>query len=250
MARLDGYYPPRNYPETMTRIYPNHSKALRGGVFYAFWRTGEQMWDEDLNNGWEWCSWWVGRWAHWRRQPVAPYYSPGLTVTIQDRNFWPTAAPPDVVRYTVPMLSLPLPPWPGVKVPAIADRVLSAWRGDRWQGVTAWHEYRDVMEIAMFMSQVRRNKVVCTYTVEQPFKMHAVSKSSRVRGWSEKSPPFIVQKNGVDIGTAWKSKYSSGVTLDADTTFAAGDRLSLKMADSPSGDGKLGVAVTFIVELL
>ena len=249
MARLDGYYPPRNYPEVMTKVYPNHSKALRGGVFYAFWSKGEQLWDEDVNNGWEWCQWWVGRWAHRRRMPPAPYYSPGLTVTIQDRFQHPTADPPDVVRYTVPMLSLPLPPWEGVKVPAIAERVMSAWRGDRWWGVLAWHEYRDVIEISMFMSQIRKNKVVCTYTVEQPFKIHANSRSSRVRGWPDKNtPPFIVQKNGVDVGVAWKSKYSSGVTLDADTSFAAGDRLSLKAPDA--GDGKLGVTVTFIAELL
>lgn len=251
-----GYRPDRTYPGLVGHPYPDHSRPLQPfDVIRSFRVTGEQMWDEDVNNANDWLGWYAHRWAHWWRAPYAPYYTPVTQLFIADPNqvgsgnSWVSGGFEDDMIMQTPYVDYPIQPFGGWKITNIADRIVIAYTGSVWRGIASWHFYKDVIEIAMFISEIRRNKVLVTYTVVEPFTIEADGWGCRVRGWPRTgSPPLIVQWNGADVGTAWVSTYSSGVSLVMDIDFAPGDTLSLKAPDA--NHGLLGVCVTFIGGLL
>lgn len=228
--------------------YPDDSYELRNRVIRAFRTSGQQMWDEDQNNTISWVRRWTGMWAMYRRMPAFPPWDTRFTrVTICDQ--WTGSEDirfDDMLSGTTSYLS----PFMGVRAPVLADRMLVGYKqGDDWTALCTWQDYPDTIELAFFMSEMRAGKVAARYWVtDTSFVLPVDVKGSRVRGWVE-NPALIIEKNGVPVGTAWVSMYSSGATMSAETTFVPGDVLSIR-CPSTYGTGKRAVSVSLIGKLL
>jgi len=261
------YYPDRDYHQLNAVAYPDHSRPLAGmdGIIRAFWRKGEQMWDQDMNNSMEWFDWWMADYAMNRWfGPNYPWYSPDYRIFLiePDHNVEPTEIR---MLHSVYHLwpSLPswrnLKPWPGVMIPILADRQLVGFHqptggGDGgWQGLAMFQEYVDEIEISIFISETRADRIVAAHTVKEPFRLHADCYSGRVRGWTQFGQLAIL-KNGVQVGYAYQSEHSSGVRAISGlpVEFNTGDVLALRAPPVSPFVGKIykGVTVSIVGELM
>lgn len=257
------YYPERTYHQLNAVAYPDHSRPLTGmdGVLRAFWRKGEQMWDEDLNNAIEWVGrWWANSYAYQRWQkPRYPWYSPYLTIYIveEDHNIDPDPEHDHAVFWQFqifPFPKFPLKPWSGVLTTVLADRQLIGYtEANGWQGVSMFQEYVDEVEIAIFISETRADRIVAMHEVKEPFRLHPTCYSGRVRGWTQWGQLSIL-KNGVAVGFAAQYEESSAVRAigGAPITFNTGDVLAIKAPPVSPFVGKIykGVSVSIVGELL
>jgi len=244
-----GFRPDRNYPIDVGHAYPDSSRPFGAlGVIRSLRTEGQQMWDEDQNNAHVWLSYYVSLYAHYWRVPNAPYYTPLISNFILDPNQSGAYAGPfeDAVYLQRPSESIPLQAWAGLKVPAMADRILVAYNGAVWRGVASWHWYNDVIEIAFFVSQVFRDKIMASYVVEEEFTITVSGEGCRVRGWPDDAPQIKILRNGVQVGNCDHSSTSSGATMFFDATFSVGDVLSLKAPDDIMINGLLGPSITLI----
>lgn len=264
---MSYYYPERTYHQLNAVAYPDHSRPLTGmdGIIRAFWRKGEQMWDEDMNNSLEWFRWWEMSYAHHRWQsPKYPWYSPALTIYIveTDHNADPDPENDHAVFWqflTGTMPAFPLKPWPGVTTTILADRQWIGYRqnpggsGGGWQGLSMFQEYVDEIEIAFFISETRADRIIAQHIVKEPFRLHADCYSGRVRGWT-KYGQISILKNGVAVGFAAQYEESSAVRAFSGlpVEFEEGDVLSLKApAVSPFvGNIYKAVSVSLVGELI
>ena len=256
------YYPLRDYHQLNAVAYPDHSRPLAGmGEFIrAFWRKGEQMWDQDMNTSLEWWRWWtnvniMNRW----NSPQYPWYSPYYrTYVIEPDHNRPEPQPETIHavwhQYTQPPFAFyPLKPWAGVTVPVLADRQWIGFSGSGWRGLSMFQEYADEIEIAIFISETRANRIVAQHTVKEPFRLHPTCYSGRVRGWTQFGTLSIL-KNGVAVGFAAQYEFSSAVRAigGAPITFNTGDVLAIKAPPVSPMVGKIykGVSVSIVGELL
>lgn len=259
---MDYYRPERTYHDLNEVSYPDHSFAVSGadGVLRAGWQTGEQMWDEDMNNSFEWLAFWSASYVFWRSEPYYPYYSPVLKAFVSEidhstKEPWVSDVP-TALCYDIPGADADKAYYMfvGSRTIAIADRVFfgrNTGAGDASgiDGLAQWQEYVDQIEISFFVSETRKSRTLAAHTVVEPFRLYTKSYSSRVRGWYTSGiKPLQLLKNGVWVGNAWKSDYSSGVTMFNDTVFNAGDRLELQAPDE--GSVRYGVTVSIVGELL
>lgn len=241
-------WPVRTYPELNSRVYPDDSYGLRDNeVIRAFRASGQQMWDEDLNNTLTWFRTWVGMSAIYRRIPEWPPWDVRFfQSTIMDQ----VGGHDDDIELFDKLSGIKsyLSPFTGVSMIVMADRMKVAWmEGVGWKPLFTWSNYRDTIELSIFMSEMRAGAVAATVPVDIEFWLRQDDYGSRVRNWVE-NPALIIEKNGVPVGTAWVSMYSSGITMTADTQFLPGDRLSIR-CPTTYGTGKKAVAVTLIGEL-
>lgn len=259
---MDYYKPPRTYHDLNSEDYPDHSRPATGanGVLRSMWRPGEQMWDEDMNNSFRWLSTWTAAYVYWRQDnPRHPYYAPSVRVFVSEPD--KTNREPYVTDVPLALVwDGPGPPeddwayemWKGSKAVASADRVgFGKHAGTGIRGLFQWQEYVDAIEIAFFFSETRKNRILGAHTVVEPFRLHMQSYSSRVRNWpraTEFNDPLAILKNGTQVGWAWKSEHSSGITMFATTEFAAGDVLAIKQTDK--GGVRYSVTVSICGELL
>lgn len=245
-----GYRPDRNYPIDAGHTYPDNSRPFGAlGVIRALRISGQQMYDEDWNNAHGWLSFYACLYAHYWRVPNAPYYTPLTWNYILDPNQSPgygAGGFEDAVYLERPVDPIPLQSWAGLKVPALADRILVGYSGTVWRGMASWHWYRDVIEIAFFVSQVLRNRIVASYVVEEEFVIGVDGEGCRVRNWPHDAQKIKILRNGLEVGQCDVSTTSSGVTMSGDITFSVGDVLALKSPDEAKINGLLGLSVTLI----
>jgi len=239
-GEITYYYPAETYHQLNSVAFPDHSRKLAGadGVIRAFWRSGEQMWDEALNNAIEWISRWIPMYTVWRSEPYYPWYSPVMKPFLAEPDHstaepWITQVPRGIVFNST---STPndkdkvYKPWAGVTIPVFADRIIVGYGGGdgfSWRGIAAYQEYEDAIEIAFFISETRPGEIVASHKVSEPFRLRTNSYSTRVRGYPYDRPQLQVLKNGVPVGTARKYMYTSGLLMDADTDFETGDLLQI-----------------------
>lgn len=258
-ASIAGWRPQRTYPTLVGHPYPDDSAPLGVlGVIRSFRTTGQQMWDEDVNNMHRWLGKYASRYAHWWRLPRVPYYRPVFFVDIRDpqqRESWSEAAgypyPNDVVENS-DFINTYLQVWPGVKCAVFADRIVAAFSGEVWRGVASWDWYKDIIEIAVFASQVRRGEVIASYKAVKGFYFDGAGPGCRMRGWSGgvlSSPPEIL-KNGFKVGFLWSTPYASGARFSGRVEFQPGDVLSIKAPDQRSVHGLRNPCFTLIGGLL
>ena len=256
------YYPERTYHQLNAVAYPDHSFVVPGKheVLRAFWRKGEQMWDEDMNNNFEWIAFWTAPYTFWRNDdPRAVWYSPYLKLFSSEpdhvsdsRTPWKVDTPRALIVDSVfnpPEDDRAYKMWSGSKAIALADRVLfGCWSdGGNIRGLAYAQEYVDEIEIAMFFSETRKNRIIGAHTVAEPFRLRGNSYSSRVRGWPIDSR-LEVLKNGALVGYLIKSEFSSRLAMVVDTVFNTGDVLQVK---TPGDVGiKRAVTVSIVGELL
>lgn len=250
-----GWRPDRTYPEDVGHDYPDHSRPIDMlGVIRAFRTAGEQMWDQDWNNMQQWLSAYCGHWTHWWREPRAPYYVVDTYKYVADRrqvgdeNYYVANGYENDNILITPFVTVPYQPWAGVKMTCAADRLITAFDGNKWKGIAGWHHYRHVVEIAFFASEARSNRRIAAHTVQEPFFVHADGRGCRVRGWPARVSSLIVERNGIKVGSAYKTLYSSGIDFgggDGLVEFAAGDVITIKTPDDYRGV-RYAVAVTLI----
>jgi len=232
----EAYRPTRDYHERNDpTTWPDHSRTLDvSEVIRAFWLHGEQMWDQDANNNFRWVQNYLNDTVFWRISPRYPYYSPRLQKYIADpaKDQWQTGDLINaMVRKAAATLPVYLDPWRGVTCYSRADRIISGYVGngfsEYWKGWSIREEYIDAIEIAFFMSDVRRNSVAACHLVIEPFKLKSGNYSSRMRNWNYRWAQLQIRKNGVKVGIIQKMLYGSRLRMDATTQFDPGDRLEI-----------------------
>lgn len=250
MADPTYYYPERTYHDLNSVAYPDHSIQLTGmggEVLRAFWRKGEQMWDEDMNNTFEWLAFWAAPYVYWRSEPHYVWYSPytKLYVTEPDHCTIEPFISATPLALVYDSISTPnefdrvYKMYPGSRALAIADgvyfgRTTGGGGVTTIKGLAHIQEYVNEIEIAFFFSETRSGEIAGGHTVVEPFWLRGGTYSSRLRGWPRTSAsvaPLSVLKNGVVVGHVHKYQYGSGLVMLENTQFDAGDRLEIKAPD-------------------
>lgn len=267
MADPTYYYPERTYHDLNAVSYPDHSLLLGGiggEVLRAFWRSGEQMWDEDMNNTFEWLAFWAAPYVFWRSEPRYPWYSPYMKIYVTEPDHctvepFISATPLALVFDSVStpneddrvyLLHV------GARALAIADgvyfgRTTGAGGATTIEGLAHIQEYVDEIEIAFYFSETRSGRIAGGHTVIEPFRLGASSYSSRLRGWPQTTAsvaPLAVLKNGTVVGHVHKYKYGSGLVMIDSTQFDEGDRLDIKAPDVYGS--RRGIYLSLVGELL
>lgn len=232
----------RLYTEILGRTYTDSSRYIRM-FFRAFFKKGEQLWDDDFNQNLTRWSMWVPRVTNYRKYrnivTVPPLYSPYVTTHILDPAHSNPAEIPAGCNNTIYYYArgMPgafyLPPLPGSTCYVKGDRNVVMMTDSGWKPMTK-HSYKhEDVEISIFASQgaVKRNTVLCRHVVTQKIKFWRIGRRSRVRGLGI-NRPLHLRKNGVVVGTIFKAQYSSGLTMETDTTFEVGDILDVFVPSS------------------
>lgn len=251
-----GYRPDRTYPDLVGHPYPDSSKPLRPlDVIRSFRVTGEQMWDEDVNNMEKWLGYYAIRPSYFWREPRAPFHAPFTKIVIADpqqkAEYGGAYGYKNNVLIQTPFITIPLQVWAGVKSAAFADRIVTAFSGEVWRGVAIWQPYKDVIEISCFVSQVRKNEILASYKVVKPFYFDGLGKGCRMRGWPRQFAPMpLILKNGAIVGEGRMSLYSSGAVFSGRIEFQPGDVLSIKAPDSKTIHGLRGFNISLVGGLM
>lgn len=225
------------HPEELVDKYEDRertdsSRYLRAHIRSLFLK-GQQLWDSFFNNDLQWWQYWVPRKATWRRNyphgpaNFPPWYSPNQTEYVRDR--WDTAANDEeenrVYFYARGMLE-PIQSMPhiGCTCYVMADRMVVIFNGsEAWVPFFRLPQYDKNFELAVFADHPKANQPVFSHTVSQPFKLFSGNTDCRLAGWAYNLPPLPIHKNGVQVGTVFQTRYSSGAAFPADVEFEAGD---------------------------
>jgi len=247
------YYPINRYRWVNEWEWTDTSRKYRGGIF-AGWRHGTQLWDEDLNNSFEWLQWWAPRWAHYRRDlypfKAPPLYRVSIWVEIQDPKHTSDIATgwTDTVLYRVSGATYPLLPEIGFETYVYADRMAVFYDGSEWRPKALLVEKDRTVEIHVFMDTPKKGAIGATHTVSQPFMIPRTSKNSRMGGWKYQWSPIEIRKNGVVVGHMRKYMYSAAAEMLADTYFEAGDVMQFFIP--PVNGQPQGVSMSIMGEAL
>lgn len=237
----------RKYAETLGRVYTDTSRWIRYvGFIRGLFLRGQQLWDDDVNRS-------LANWGRYHPQTAIhrkylniiappPYYSPFLAVNVmdpkhyfQDTTGWPEE---DHIYFWARGMndSIEWRPLPGLLCYVKADRNVVAFTGSEWKPALKFEDRNMTVEIAIFASKgaTKRGKVMAAYTVDRKFELLRINRESRARGIYVNSGAgggFQIRKNGVKVGIVWQNKYSSGITMQADTIFSPGDTLDIFVDD-------------------
>lgn len=227
----EHYYPRRLHKDIEGINYPDSSYFMRAHI-RGGWSTGYHYYENDVNNNFEWFTYWIGQYVTFRRYRNPPWFPvpfPRVLYDPQERS-----VPEDIrnaVVYEGPSGPKALMPWPGVTCYCIVDRVIMCWNGASWRPFMRLSDERKNVEIAIFATNPRRGTMFAKHLAEQPFTLFAGSGETRVRGYSLRNPDIRLRKNGEDIGLLFRRQYSSGILLGEDTLFEKGDVLELKIPE-------------------
>lgn len=226
------FRPWRAYAETQNITYPDTSGYIRDWFRSKFFR-GQQLWDDDINNNFDWFQWWLPAWSH-RRRDLKPFKGPPtylryLVVDIFDPAHYDTpGTQANYYMYQTNSYAFDLKPFCGVTSYVIADKMLVGFTGTAWKPLARLAEKRFNYEIALFANSPKAGKVAIVHKISERFLLPNNSQASRVRGiqpngWAD------IAKNGVVVAQAYKSLYSSGVTNtgNVDVIFEPGDILTV-----------------------
>lgn len=246
------YYPINQYSWVNEWTWTDTSRPVKASVFISY-KFGTQLWDANMNNTFEWLTWWAPRWAHYRRdlQPfkAPPWYRVGLYIDMLDPAH---SDPPDgwdgIVKYMTDHFTWPLMPERGFQTYVYADRMMVTYTGAGWKPMFRLPQKDQNFELQVFANYPVKGGVLCKHVVSQPFKIRSGNTAGRVRGWRYDWSRLPILKNGVEVAQAYKGMYDSGVWAGIDVTFEAGDILEIicpKVSGTP-----IGVNISIVGEYL
>lgn len=226
--------------------HPDSSRYTHNKVRYG-WDLGQQLWGPYWNANSEWVGIWAFRWAHYRRKYPAtrpPYYTGMIRVFMLDPNQYTASIPggvEDHVAYTFPMGAYYYKPWAGCKVTVLADRMLIAYSQGEWKAAARFEKFHSV-EVAFFVSQPKAKSVMARIVIDQPMRL-TFNNKGRVRNWPITASVIHIRRNGVVIGEARQSRFSSFARAAAATDFAPGDVLDIYAPGATKGARNLAVSI-------
>ncbi|MDQ0317731.1 hypothetical protein [Amorphus orientalis] len=233
--------PTAGFPRPMYEdiVRQDSSISLRQGV-RAGWQAGEHLWDADMNLNFVFMNRWSAMVNEFYREPwgIWPLPTPNYSYVKRDGNH--------ATYFKGATVDTEVYPYTGAKAYIKADYLNVGFNGSEWKAFCETPIWKPRMEIAFYASALSPSEEV-SYTATEAFWLpsghlhfsHARNIVDHGRHYSPRGER-PVRKNGQQIGVAFSDLElpSSGIILDEEQTFNAGDVLSV---DGPMRD----VAISF-----
>lgn len=224
----------RGYPEIQRT---DSSKGLRNDI-RAFWGSGEQLWDADFNNNFQFINWWLNPEVSLRRQPYPPFNFDGVYTLIPPNG--PLANSISVNGAAEAIWQVP---FTGSMAYVREDRMYVTYSGAAWVPVLYVPLWRPIVEIAVFGSAPKTSSIMASHLVQEPFTIPAEAPGSRARNFSRRIS-LSVTKNGLEVGTIGMNSNGFGLfSFAADVSFAVGDVLAIETPDKLWGSRAISVSI-------